>query len=226
VKLFAEGPQAAKATPKLETKCMGNATDVTSTPSQQWRSNFGTPAVCPTRAEGNQNISRDEEEFEMQPTFLSCSREVVLNSYTASLRYLDLEQDLSRKDTPIHFTEWGFLPIVLRDRYPGPDPQIPNDTAYLGNYDSSQMDDTYQNKLDSYVKEVGYWACFDFGTGPAFGLVHLLAWNNHFPTTWELWAWRGASIACAGIPFCFSGRRLYSNAWGLFRYGRWEKRFG
>lgn len=163
------------------------------------------------------SVAHDEEEFEMQPTVLPCSREAVSDSDTAPLRDLDLEQGLSCKDAPIHFTEWGFLPIVLRDRYPGPDPRIPNDTAYLSNRDTSQKDGTYQNKLDSYLKEVGYWACFIFVTGTASGLVHLLAWNNHFPTIWEL---------CATTPLYFTGRRLYKNAGGLFRRGRWEKRYG
>lgn len=105
-------------------------------------------------------------------------------------------------------TEWEFLPLVLRDQHPSRDfDKLP---------------------AQPYRDEVGYWVCFTYLIGSAFGAIHVipvvLHASFHFPTVWELWVWRLGTCICAGTPLFFLIVRWVRNP--LLRKGGWEKEYG
>lgn len=117
------------------------------------------------------------------------------------------------KDAPFIPTEWEFLPLALRDRHP--------------DYDKHDSCPNKRHKCEQwsgYRDEVGYWVCFNYFIGSLFGAIHILAWNFHFPTKWELWAWRLGTCICAGTPGFFFLARWVRNP--RFQKGGWKTEYG
>ncbi|KAF9035596.1 hypothetical protein BJ165DRAFT_1615453 [Panaeolus papilionaceus] len=50
--------------------------------------------------------------------------------------------------------------------------------------------------------------------GPAFGAVHFIAWNFHFPTATQMWLWRSSSIALTVSPILMLGSVIMADIIG------------